>query len=108
MLPYSRCQLAGWVGTRTAPESVSEFWLFAGVALIQLTRFLYIVFLAFDACFRLKRCLVSNELKDPSLGSGWAFLLQSAPYRKFLLTVTDQKEVRWFVIWVVLREYLSL
>ncbi|KAJ7728986.1 hypothetical protein B0H14DRAFT_2409803, partial [Mycena olivaceomarginata] len=58
-------------------------------------QFLYIVFLAFDACFRLKRRLVSNELKDPSLGSGWAFLLESAPYRKFLLTVTDQKEVRF-------------
>ncbi|KAJ7713311.1 hypothetical protein B0H14DRAFT_3523473 [Mycena olivaceomarginata] len=56
-------------------------------------QFLYIMFIAMDACFRLKRRLVSNELKDPSLGSGWSFLLQSAPYRKFLLTVTDQKEM---------------
>jgi hypothetical protein len=89
------------MGTRTARVSVSEFGLLACAALILLTRFLYIVFLAFDACFRLKRRLVSNELKDPSLGSGWAFLLESAPYRKFLLTVTDQKEVR-FVVCVVL------
>ncbi|KAJ7840811.1 hypothetical protein B0H14DRAFT_3457824 [Mycena olivaceomarginata] len=57
------------------------------------SQFLYIVFLAFDACFRLKRRLVLTELKDPSLGSGWVFLLQSVPYRKFLLTVTDQKEM---------------
>ncbi|KAJ7860857.1 hypothetical protein B0H14DRAFT_3445824 [Mycena olivaceomarginata] len=56
-------------------------------------QFLYIMFLAFNACFRLKRRLVSNELKDPSLGSGWAFLLESVPYRKFLLMVTDQKEM---------------
>ncbi|KAJ7895931.1 hypothetical protein B0H14DRAFT_3425881 [Mycena olivaceomarginata] len=56
-------------------------------------QFLYIVFLTFDACFRLKWRLVSNELKDPSLGSGWAFLLESVPYHKFLLMVTDQKEM---------------
>ncbi|KAJ7814385.1 hypothetical protein B0H14DRAFT_2376012, partial [Mycena olivaceomarginata] len=49
--------------------------------LIELTRFLYIWH------------LVSNELKDPSLGLGWAFLLQSAPYHKFLITVMDKKEM---------------
>ncbi|KAJ7677408.1 hypothetical protein B0H14DRAFT_3536656 [Mycena olivaceomarginata] len=31
-------------------------------------QFLYIIFLAIDACFRLKRRLVSSELKDLSLG----------------------------------------
>ncbi|KAJ7842741.1 hypothetical protein B0H13DRAFT_2239358 [Mycena leptocephala] len=33
-------------------------------------RFLYIIFLALDACFRLKRGLVSSELKDPGLSTG--------------------------------------
>ncbi|KAJ6488920.1 hypothetical protein C8R45DRAFT_929627 [Mycena sanguinolenta] len=33
--------------------------------------FLYILFLALDACFRLKRRLISSEIKDPALGSGW-------------------------------------
>ncbi|KAK7039759.1 CxC2 domain-containing protein [Favolaschia claudopus] len=50
------------------------------------TRFLYIIFLALDACFRLKRRLVSSELRDPGLGTGWAIL-------QYLLTVTDQVEM---------------
>ncbi|KAJ7705144.1 hypothetical protein B0H16DRAFT_1747395 [Mycena metata] len=56
-------------------------------------QFLYIMFLAMDACFRLKRRLVSSERKDPSLGSGWSYLVESGPYREYLLTVTDQKEM---------------
>ncbi|KAJ7482922.1 hypothetical protein B0H11DRAFT_1723465, partial [Mycena galericulata] len=56
-------------------------------------RCLYILFLAMDACFRLKRRMVSSEVKDPALGSGWGYLVESGPYRKFLLTVTDQKEM---------------
>ncbi|KAJ7732736.1 hypothetical protein DFH07DRAFT_968305 [Mycena maculata] len=56
-------------------------------------QFLYILFLALDACFRLKRRLVSSEQKDPSLGIGWAYLVKSVPYRGFLRTCTDQKEM---------------
>lgn len=46
-----------------------------------------------DACFRLKRRLVSSELKDPSLGPGWGYVVENAAYHEYLLTVTDQKEV---------------
>ncbi|KAJ6503458.1 hypothetical protein C8R47DRAFT_1250447 [Mycena vitilis] len=56
-------------------------------------RFLYTIFLAMDACFRLKRRLISSELKDPDLGSGWAYLLNTMPYREYLRGVTDQKEM---------------
>ncbi|KAJ7446857.1 hypothetical protein B0H11DRAFT_1745318 [Mycena galericulata] len=56
-------------------------------------RFIYVLFLALDACFRLKRRMISNELKDPGLGTGWAYVLENAPYRHFLRTVTDQKEM---------------
>jgi hypothetical protein len=51
--------------------------------------------LALDACFRLKRRLVSTELKDPGLGTGWAYMVENEVYRSWLLTATDQKEVRW-------------
>jgi hypothetical protein len=37
---------------------------------------------------------VSSELKDPGLGSGWSYFTEDPPFRRFLLTVTDQKEVR--------------
>ncbi|KAJ7075019.1 hypothetical protein B0H15DRAFT_792382 [Mycena belliarum] len=56
-------------------------------------RFLYTLFLALDACFRLKRRLVSSELRDPDLGSGWAYMLETTAFREFLRTVTDQKEM---------------
>ncbi|KAJ7141824.1 hypothetical protein C8R46DRAFT_1233533 [Mycena filopes] len=56
-------------------------------------RFLYTLFLALDACFRLKRRLVSSELRDPDLGSGWAYMVDTGPYRKYLRTVTDQREM---------------
>ncbi|KAJ6454059.1 hypothetical protein C8R47DRAFT_1181216 [Mycena vitilis] len=52
------------------------------------------LFLAMDACFRLKRRLVSSELKDPAIGSGWAYMLEDTEYRKYLLTVTKQKEMK--------------
>ncbi|KAF7358779.1 CxC2 domain-containing protein [Mycena sanguinolenta] len=55
-------------------------------------RFLYILFMALDACFRLKRRLVSSDLRDPGLGTGWAYFVENEPYRQYLLTVTDQNE----------------
>ncbi|KAF8142767.1 hypothetical protein K438DRAFT_1634908, partial [Mycena galopus ATCC 62051] len=56
-------------------------------------QFLYIMFLALDACFRLKRRMISSEIKDPGLGTGWAYVTEIAPYRHYLLMVTDQKEM---------------
>ncbi|KAJ7776476.1 hypothetical protein DFH07DRAFT_865693 [Mycena maculata] len=56
-------------------------------------KFLYILYIAIDACFRLKRRLVSSEMKDPALGSGWAFFTEDKPYREYLKSVTDQKEM---------------
>ncbi|KAJ7315615.1 hypothetical protein DFH08DRAFT_820537 [Mycena albidolilacea] len=56
-------------------------------------KFLYIIFFALDACFRLKRLLISSELKDPGLGTGWAYMLENTAFREYLLTVTDQKEM---------------
>ncbi|KAF7345205.1 CxC2 domain-containing protein [Mycena sanguinolenta] len=55
--------------------------------------FLYVLFLALDACFRLKRRMISSEIKDPGLGSGWAYVTETTPYRHYLLSVTDQNEM---------------
>ncbi|KAJ7352108.1 hypothetical protein DFH08DRAFT_956919 [Mycena albidolilacea] len=56
-------------------------------------RFIYFMYFALDTCFRLKRGMVSSELKDPGLGTGWAYMLENMSYREYLLTVTDQKEM---------------
>ncbi|KAK6992523.1 CxC2 domain-containing protein [Favolaschia claudopus] len=56
-------------------------------------RFLYLFFLALDACFRLKRRLISSALRDPGLGTGWSYFVEPEPYRKYLLSVTKQDEM---------------
>ena len=57
-------------------------------------RFLYRLFIALDACFRLKRRLIGNDRTDPGLGTGFTYFVEWNPYRNFILTVTDQHEVR--------------
>ncbi|KAJ7683544.1 hypothetical protein B0H17DRAFT_941748, partial [Mycena rosella] len=56
-------------------------------------RFLYILYLAIDTCFCLKRKLVLSKAKDPGLGTSMAYFTEDALFRIFLLTVTDQKEM---------------
>jgi hypothetical protein len=83
------------MGGRTQRQKTSTYIRSFGYgALLIHGRFLYIFFLALDACFRLKRRMISNEYKDPGLGTGWAYVMENPPYRHYLLTVTDQKEVR--------------
>lgn len=49
---------------------------------------------AIDACFRLKRRAVSDETKDPILGSGWGYFVEDTGYREVLGQFAEQKEVR--------------
>jgi hypothetical protein len=50
----------------------------------QEKRFLYALFLALDANFRMKRKHVSSEAEDPSLGDGIAFFCEVAGYMRHL------------------------
>ncbi|KAF7319997.1 CxC2 domain-containing protein [Mycena kentingensis (nom. inval.)] len=54
---------------------------------------LYTMFIALDACFRLKRRLISSLLKDPGLGTGWAYLIEYKPYLEHLAQFKDQVEI---------------
>ncbi|KAF7342685.1 CxC2 domain-containing protein [Mycena sanguinolenta] len=56
-------------------------------------RFLYMIFLAIDACFRLKRKKISSWAADPSLQDGWAYFVPSAAYTDFVKTLGEQKEM---------------
>ncbi|KAF7325870.1 hypothetical protein MKEN_00437800 [Mycena kentingensis (nom. inval.)] len=51
------------------------------------------MFIALDACFRLKRRLISSLSKDPGLGTGWAYLVAYKPYLDHLAKYTDQVEI---------------
>lgn len=51
---------------------------------LALHRYLFRLILGMDANFRLKRKRVSSEKSDPSLGEGWAYLVNEVEYKEFL------------------------
>ncbi|KAJ3965283.1 hypothetical protein EV361DRAFT_873331 [Lentinula raphanica] len=56
-------------------------------------RYLYWIFFAIDACFRLKRRLVSSEARDPDLDVGGSYFTEDGQFREYLRAVTDQQEM---------------
>ncbi|KAJ6458780.1 hypothetical protein C8R45DRAFT_1056277 [Mycena sanguinolenta] len=56
-------------------------------------RFIYALFLAIDACFRLKLKKISSWWADPSLQDGWVYFVPSQPYAEFVKTLGDQNEM---------------
>ncbi|KAJ7269976.1 hypothetical protein B0H12DRAFT_999151, partial [Mycena haematopus] len=83
-------ELAGC--SRREAVSAREEWIttFADYIL----RFLYALFLAMDANFRMRRKKVSSEEADPSLGDGWSFFVKLAPYYEYLATNWTTKQER--------------
>ncbi|KAJ2971268.1 hypothetical protein NUW54_g12541 [Trametes sanguinea] len=57
-------------------------------------KYLYILTVAIDACFRLKRRDVSGVDKNPILGSGWAYFVEDTGYKEILLGYRKEDEVR--------------
>jgi hypothetical protein len=47
-------------------------------------RWLYALFLAIDANFRLKRKIISKDAVDPSLSRGWAYFVDDKTYQEHL------------------------
>ncbi|KAJ7116908.1 hypothetical protein C8R44DRAFT_879439 [Mycena epipterygia] len=57
-------------------------------------QFLFALFLAIDANFRLKRKDVSSEEKDPGLGQGWAFFCEVKSYMAHVKANWNQVQER--------------
>ncbi|KAK6969028.1 hypothetical protein R3P38DRAFT_2671570 [Favolaschia claudopus] len=57
-------------------------------------QFLYALFLALDANFRLRRKDVSSEQKDPGLGKGWAFYCDVLKYMEHVKRNWKQEQDR--------------
>lgn len=57
-------------------------------------RWLYSLFIAIDANFRLK--LKSRNIKDPELGSGLAYFVNSVKFDDHLKTHTQEEDVSTF------------
>ncbi|KIK63357.1 hypothetical protein GYMLUDRAFT_57583 [Collybiopsis luxurians FD-317 M1] len=56
-------------------------------------QFLYWIYFGIDACFCLKRHLISSEALYPNLDSSGSYFTEDKPFHKYLLTVTDQQEM---------------
>ncbi|KAI0694816.1 hypothetical protein C8Q76DRAFT_634374 [Earliella scabrosa] len=56
-------------------------------------QYLYVLSVAIDACFRLKRRAVSDEDKDPILGSGWGYFVEDTGYKEILAQYAEQSEM---------------
>ena len=54
-------------------------------------RWLYSLFLAVDANFRLK--LKERKIEDPEIGSGWAYFVENDRYIEHVSQTTDDTEV---------------
>lgn len=62
--------------------------------LINSPRWLYALFLAIDANFRLKRKAISSDERDPSLNAGSAYFVEECEYKTYLAErVTVPQEV---------------
>ncbi|EIN09881.1 hypothetical protein PUNSTDRAFT_36825, partial [Punctularia strigosozonata HHB-11173 SS5] len=53
-------------------------------------RWIYTLFLALDACFRLKN--KDRKIKDPELGSGWGYCVAEEPYKQHLKSYVEVEE----------------
>ncbi|GJE98466.1 CxC2 domain-containing protein [Phanerochaete sordida] len=56
-------------------------------------RYLYMLILAIDANFRLKRRAVSNDARDPGLMSGRGYFVPDGDYRTHVLRYADQEDI---------------
>lgn len=55
--------------------------------------FLFRLFLAGDANFRVKNNLVSSDARDPTLGQGWAYFVSKPEYLDHIKQFVDEEEV---------------
>jgi hypothetical protein len=82
-------------GNKPLQRNGRSYLLLAEEELIY-CRFLFTIFFAIDACFRLKRKKISNWLADPSIQDGWSYFVRSLEYMEFVKTLGEQKEVSFF------------
>ena len=60
------------------------------------------LFLCMDANFHLKNQMVSNYSQDPSLGTGWAYVVPHKPYESYVLSRASDADVSALFSWPIL------
>lgn len=84
---------------RTRPWSSGGFLFYIDRLSLILTqharRFIYMLILAQDANFHLKSRLRSSDIRDPTLGPGWAYFVDNGPYLRHVAKYANQDEVSY-------------
>ena len=87
-----RAEFASRVGERNQGQSVRPFIVFVPQHLMSAHhRWLFSLFIAIDANFRLK--LKSRGIKDPELGSGLAYFVNAGKFEAHLKNHTNEGDV---------------
>lgn len=55
-----------------------------------MARWLYSLFVAIDANFRLKCKAVSSNVADPGLSRGWAYFVEETAYKSYLAKLINE------------------
>lgn len=80
------------MGECTSINTVRILFDFGRSTLILHCRWLYALFIAIDANFRLKRKAVSSDEVDPGLNAGWAYFVEETKYKKYLSARAGEKQ----------------
>jgi hypothetical protein len=80
------------MGECTSINMVQILFNFGRSTLILHCRWLYALFIAIDANFRLKRKAVSSDEVDPGLNTGWAYFVEETKYKKYLSARAGEKQ----------------
>jgi hypothetical protein len=92
-MPASRQKSASRLGEFTSSNKVRLQLIFdKDVLLTQVDRWLYSLFVAIDANFRLKRKAVSSDQVDPGLNAGWAYFVEERAYKSYLSERTNERQ----------------
>lgn len=62
-------------------------------------RWIYVQFIAVDANFKLK--LKNRQIRDPELGSGWAYFVENEAYTRHVADNPHQKDICMFKLFEI-------
>ena len=74
----------GWEDAPIGIRYVQQSYESTTMNVNDVTRWLYCLFLAIDANFRLQNKLVSSDVVDPALNNGSMFFVRDPPYKAHL------------------------
>lgn len=96
------------MGECTSINTVGILFNFGRSTLILHRRWLYALFIAIDANFRLKRKAVSSDDVDPGLNAGWAYFVEETKYKSYLSARSGEKQEVCVVLYLLVMSDTNL